>query len=76
MVLLKTVSRSTIPEGYYAYDLRSGIDGRIRAIEKHEIKVDHAGTRITKKEVDFCNSTVKELGTTFQELSGRILDYK
>lgn len=46
--------------------MRSGIDGRIGAIEKHEIKVDHAGTIITKKEVDFGNSTVKELGTTFR----------
>ena len=44
------IDRETVPEGWYAYDVRHSATGNICAIEKF-VAVNHAGTFLTKQEV-------------------------
>jgi len=44
------IDRSTVPAGWYAYDLREGDDGDIATIE-HSVSVNHYGTFLTQSEL-------------------------
>ncbi len=44
------VDRGSVPEGWYAYDIRHGDSGALCTIEEH-VLVNHAGTFLTKKPV-------------------------
>lgn len=46
------VDRKSIPEGKFAYDLRGGDDEDFCSIE-HHVVVNHSGTVILDKEIDF-----------------------
>jgi len=45
------VDRNTLPEGYYAYDIRHGSDGGFCTLEDL-VFVDYAGTFITKTPIN------------------------
>ena len=54
------VDRTTIPEGYYAYDIRYGSGGGFCTIEP-TVFADHAGTFITKKPIKMNKDGYKSL---------------
>jgi hypothetical protein len=62
------VDRSSVPEGWYAYDIRHGDSGELCTIEKC-VLVNHAGTFLTKTPVklnkDGFRSLIGRGGYTF-----------
>lgn len=54
------VDRNTLPEGYYAYDIRYGSGGGFCTIEPN-VAVDHAGTFITKTPIEMTKGTYRPL---------------
>lgn len=55
------VDRSTVPDGWYAYDIRHTGTGAFSTIEKNIAYVNHAGTFLTKHEIDFNGKDRKAL---------------
>ena len=60
------VDRKTLPNGWYAYDIRHGDAGGFVEI-KEWIEANHAGTFLTQKKIDFGPKGYKTLngGYTF-----------
>jgi hypothetical protein len=52
------IDRSTVPGGYYAYDLRHGDSGDFSTVEP-TVRVNHAGTVITTVALKFKNESDK-----------------
>ena len=48
------VDRSTLPKGWYAYDIMHGDQGGFALLKKH-VLVNHAGTFLTQKKVELKN---------------------
>ena len=46
------LNRTTLPKGWYAYDIRHTDSGAFCTIEEH-VAVNHMGTFITKKKIEF-----------------------
>lgn len=46
------VNRDTLPEGWYAYDIRHTDTGAFGTLEPH-VWADHMGTLVTQTKVDF-----------------------
>ncbi len=49
------VERNTLPQGWFAYDLREGDSGKFCTLEPH-VLVNHGGTFLTQTEIDFGES--------------------
>ena len=60
------VDRDTIPDGWYAYDIRHGDGGGFVEI-KEWVEVNHAGTFLTQQKIDLGEKGYKTLngGYTF-----------
>jgi len=59
------VDRDTVPEGWYAYDLREGEDGEFCTIE-NDVLVNHGGTFLTQQEIDLGPNACLELEEDFE----------
>ena len=46
------LDRKTLPEGWYAYDIRHTDSGAFCTVEEH-VAANHMGTFITKKKIEF-----------------------
>lgn len=54
------IDRTTIPLGYSAYDIRSGETTDFATIE-HHVTVDHTGTVIVKRAIEFNGADFVEI---------------
>ena len=58
------VDRRTLPDGWHAYDFRSGDDGEwLGTLEENYVYVNHAGTLLTMDTIRFPHSYTYENGT-------------
>ena len=64
------VDRSTVPEGWYAYDLRTTENGTLCTVEERVV-VNHGGTFLTKRRLKLNDKGVHNLkgrgGYTFSD---------
>lgn len=54
------VDRSTIPEGWYAYDIMHGDTGGLALLKEH-VLVNHGGTFLTTKKVNLGPNGIRYL---------------
>lgn len=62
------VDRKTVPDDWYAYDIRHGDSGSFYTIEPY-VLVNHAGTFLSQTEVPMTNIGLN--GKPYRSLSGR-----
>jgi hypothetical protein len=63
------VDRESIPEGWFAYDIRSGEDGEFSTLEEN-VATNHAGTFLTRDYIELPDGYL-EIGDDYYRFGGK-----